>query len=491
MKDKLKSLTKDTMIYGLLMIAGRFLTFTLTLFYTQDLQPSELGDLSSVLAIVAFMGILATFGMESAFFRFWDKDNPNESRRVFSNAYISIAATSLFLSLILYMFSGIIASWFTTESYGLPMIQYASWIPFLDSLMLIPYAYLRLSDNAKLFTLTRFSIIVLAVGLSLYFVIVLKHGPAGALKAQFISSIAGALILSYQLYKNKLFKYDFKLYKEMLIFGLPTIPASLSAIVLQISDQPLIKFLVGGQNGSEQTGIYSINYKLGIPMMLFVSMFEYAWKPFYLNNRKEKNAKELFARVLTYFTLIASFLFLFITLFVDFIVKIPIATHKTLINSNYWEALNIVPIILIAYYFNGIFTNLTASFYITKKTKYLPISIGIAAAFNIVSNIIFIPIYGYIAAAYNTLFAYIISAGVLYYFQKGIYKIEYEWGRIIKICASTSIVLLIDFVCNSFTELIYNLTFKLAMMILHLVLLKLLGFYTKSEIAEIKKYTTK
>lgn len=273
----------------------------------------------------------------------------------------------------------------------------------------------------------------------------------------------------------------------MLFFGLPTIPASLSAIILQISDQPLIRFLIGGEEGASQTGIYSINYKLGIPMMFFVTMFEYAWKPFYLNHRKDENAKDVFARVLTYFTLLASIIFLIISLFINQIVQIPLSSTRTVIPPEYWEGLSIVPFVLLGYYFNGVFTNFTAAFYISKTTKYLPIAIGIAAIANFASNIIFIPIYGYVAAAYNTLFAYMICAGLLYYFQRKVYVIHYEWVRVLKIILSASIVYLINYLVNDFDNMLYDILFKLSLLCLHIIFLKLMGFYTKSEIKEIKR----
>lgn len=176
MKEQIKSLSKDTMTYGLMVIISRFLTFSLSLVYAHDLTTSEMGILSTVLPLVLFSGIMAAFGMEAGFFRFWDKDKPEESRKIFSNAYLTIAFTSFLLSFILFLFAEPIAGMITDQPYGISMIRYASWIPFLDSVMLIPYAYLRLVNKTKEFTITRFCVTVIAAGLSLYFVIILKQG---------------------------------------------------------------------------------------------------------------------------------------------------------------------------------------------------------------------------------------------------------------------------------------------------------------------------
>jgi O-antigen/teichoic acid export membrane protein len=157
-----------------------------------------------------------------------------------------------------------------------------------------------------------------------------------------------------------------------------------------------------------------------------------------------------------------------------------------LINSEYWEALGIVPIILAAYYFNGVFTNITSAFYITKNTKYLPMAVGTAAIFNIISNIIFIPIFGYIAAAYNTLFAYLISAAILYKFQKKIYEVEYEWGRVFKILLSTLLIFIADYILSNTFNGNTQIVSKIVLLFSHILLLKILGFYTRNEINEMK-----
>jgi len=212
-----------------------------------------------------------------------------------------------------------------------------------------------------------------------------------------------------ELVKYMRFKFDRTLLMEMLRFGLPTLPASLSAIVLQIADRPILKAMTN----SSEVAMYTVNYRLGIPMMLLVSIFEYAWKPFYLTHYEDEEHERLFSRVLTYFTLFSGIFFLLVGFFMEFLVRMPFIGGK-FINPEYWSGMGIIPIILGGYYFNGMFTNFSAGFHIKKKTEYLPLTIGLAAIVNVVMNIVLIPYYGIYGAAWATFVAYLVSAIAAY-----------------------------------------------------------------------------
>jgi O-antigen/teichoic acid export membrane protein len=214
----------------------------------------------------------------------------------------------------------------------------------------------------------------------------------------------------------------------MLRFGLPYLPASISAMMLQVIDVPILRELTD----YDTVGLYRANYKLGIFMMLFVSMFQYAWQPFFLTNAKETNAKEIFSKVLTLFILVSSFIWVFLSLFIEDIVKINFF-GRTIIEQGYWEGLFIVPIILLAYLFYGIHVNFTAGIYIEEKTKYLPFVTGLGAAVNIVVNYVLIPVYGIMGAALATLISYFVLTIGLFFVSQKFYKINYEYSVIFRI----------------------------------------------------------
>jgi len=172
-------------------------------------------------------------------------------------------------------------------------------------------------------------------------------------------------------------------------------------MMVQVIDRPILLALTN----ESTVGIYQANYRLGIFMMLIVSMYDYAWRPFFLTHAKDPDAKQLYSRILTYFTLFSSIVVLVVSLYVDDIVKIHVF-HRFIINPAYWSGLGIVPIILLGYLFNGLYVNFMAGIYIEKKTSHLPYITGIGAAINVVVNFLLIPKFGMFGAAWATFFAY-------------------------------------------------------------------------------------
>jgi O-antigen/teichoic acid export membrane protein len=273
--------------------------------------------------------------------------------------------------------------------------------------------------------------------------------------------------------------------KEMLIFGFPVMIANLPAMLLQVFDRILMPYL---KVTNAELNNYSVNYKLGIPMMLIVSMFEYAWKPFFLSHYKDEDAKAVFSRVFTYFTMLSVIVFLVVGFFMTFIVRMPFIGGK-FINPIYWNGMVIIPIILGGYFFNGAITNFSAGFYITKKTKYIAITMWVAAIANIILNIYLIPIYGYIGAAWATFLAYLIGAIIAFFLNDRVYKINYEWKRIGLLIGSALLCYFpTDYLLKHVSNQYLNFGIKFAVMGIFIVLLKVFGFFTATELVEIKKF---
>ena len=485
MKNKIKSLAGDTVIYGLSSIFGRFLSFILTPVYTNYLETSQYDFVIYSFSIVALLNVIYSFGMETAYFRFYNFDNKEQSKKAFSSAYIFINSISLIITIFLIAFSDFFGELMASpnvENVGL-LFSLAVLMPFIDALTYIPYGYLRMSRQAKKFAITKFLIIFITVAFNFIFLIPMGYQADGVFIAQVIGSSFAFLYFIPILKNNLSFKIDFNLMNQMLKFGMPTIPAAISGIILQVADRPILKELT---NSDLAITTYQVNYRLGIPMMIFVTVFEYAWKPFYLGNYQEKDSKELYARILTYFTLISSLIFLFFSFFMEYFVQVPFIGGK-LINPKYWDGLHIIPIILLAYFFNGLFTNFSAGFLIEKKTNYFPIAVGGAAIINIISNFILIPIMGYEGAAWATLIAYIFSAAVLYYYSLKIYPIKYEWGRILLIVSLACLV----FFASTYVKievLLLEIFIKIALIKIYIISLFLLGFFNKEELKFITNF---
>ncbi len=489
MNSKLKRLTKETSVYGISMVLGRFLNFLLTPFYSNYLDKNELSFIIYIYSAIAFINIFYSFGMETAFFRFIKNDNLEKDEKshqsiVFSNAYISILALSIVNSIIIVAFSFYIPGFIKSYPASPTLIQLISLIPVLDALVLIPFAYLRITNNAVKFAILRFIAIFFNVILNIIFLMNLKFGVWGVIYAQLISSSVALTIFIPQIIKLLRININFGLLKQMFIFGLPTLPASFSAIILQVADRQIMEYI----STPDVLANYGVNYRLAIPMMVFVSIFEYAWKPFYLNHYKDSDAKELFSKVLTYFSLVSMILIVSWSFSLEFIVQLPFLGGK-FINPNYWSGLDIVPIVMFGYYFNGVFTNLNAGFLIEKQTLYLPIAVGLGAIINIILNLLLIPSIGIYGGAWATFISYLLTAVIIFIFSRKVYPINYQWKSILIMAISSMLIILMEKSLNYyFTDLLYLFFFRLFLSLCLVVFLYFSVFKKYFDFSLFKKF---
>ncbi|HPI39088.1 MAG TPA: polysaccharide biosynthesis C-terminal domain-containing protein, partial [Ignavibacteriaceae bacterium] len=229
-------------------------------------------------------------------------------------------------------------------------------------------------------------------------------------------------------FKNFRIKFNPVLFKRLLKFGLPYLPGGMSAIFLHVIDRPIVEHLTD----LKTLGIYQANYRLGIFMMLFVMMFQYAWQPFFLQNAKEGNAKEIFSKVFTYFTIIGGIILVAISLFIDDLVKIQIM-NRSFIGEAYWGGLSIVPIILLAYLFNGFHYIFSAGLFIKEKSNSVPLIMGIAAGVNVAVNFALIPTMHIFGAALATLASYFVLAAGFFIVSQRLYEIKYEYTKMFRL----------------------------------------------------------
>ncbi|MBU1299413.1 MAG: oligosaccharide flippase family protein, partial [Bacteroidetes bacterium] len=420
MIDKIIRLGKDTAIYGTSTILGRLLNFLLVPFYTNVLLPSEYGITAYVYSLIAFLNVVYNYGMESAYFKYSSTLEIGDRKQNFNTPFLSIIISSSFFSAIILLLSKPIGGLIALPEDFSRIIIYSAIILFLDAIVIIPFASLRQTGKAKKFALIKFLNILINVSLNIILLVKFKLGVEGIFISGLAASAMTVVILLSDIFKNFRFNFSAKLFKELLKFGLPSLPAGLAAMMLQVIDRPILRYLTDDSS----VGIYQANYRLGIFMMLVVSMFDYAWKPFFFSTAKEQNAKDIFARITTYFLLGMATVFILITLLIENIVKFQIY-GKFIIHPDYWSGLNIVPIILLAYLFNGLSLTFSAGIYIQKKTSYLPFITLIAAIANVVFNFLLIPMLGIIGAAFATLISYVVMAVTMYYYSQKFYRIEY------------------------------------------------------------------
>lgn len=427
MIDKLKSLSKDTLIYGTSTILGRFLNFLFVPIYTNLFLPAEFGIVANIYAYVAILNVFFTIGLESGYFKFASTLEVGSEKENFSHPFIGIFLNSFVFSGILFAFSTGFTSLFQIAESREVLLKYTALILFFDAVTTVPFAYLRLQHKPMKFAAIRLANIVTTVALNVLFIIVLKKGIEYVFISNVIASGLTFVLLLPIILKNLKISFNKELVKELLKFSLPYIPAGISSNIIQVVNRPILTALTDDYT----VGVFQANYRLGIFMMLFVSMFEFAWRPFFLQNAKEPDAKKLYSRVMTMFLVVAAVIFIFLTLFIDNIVAIPLPGRGHLVGKAYWGGLSIVPVILLSYVFYGMYINLMAGIYIEKKTKYLPYITGGAALINVAVNFILIPTAGMMGAAITTLLSYIAMAAGIYFVSQKFYKIEYEYTKIL------------------------------------------------------------
>ena len=479
MFEKIKQLTKDTAIYGVSTIVGRFLTFLLVPFYTNIFLPDEYGIIANLYIFIAILNIIYIFGMDAAYLKFASNKTIASEKDNFSTPYLSVMIVSILVSLLIILLGGQINSLLEVPKHYSHLLYYTSLILLIDALAVIPFVKLRIERKAKKFATVKIINILTNVFFNITLVLYFKWGIEAVLISNLIASAAALIILLPDILKNIRPVINLSLLKRLIKFGLPYLPAGLGSMLIQGIDRPILT----NMTDLHTVGIYNANYKLGIFMMLFVNMFQYAWQPFFLQQAEEKDAKIIFSKVLTYFTFAASIILVFVSLYIDDIAKFNFF-GITLIGSLYWSGLVIVPIILFGYLFNGLYVVFTAGIYIEEKSIYVPLITGIGAAVNIVVNLLLIPSFGIMGAALATLASYIVIAAGLYIVTQKFYKIEYESAKMIGIFVTILLTGVIYYWLRSIDAL--NLFYKSFIMIFFVLISSLIAF-DKNELSILKK----
>lgn len=437
MSSKIARLASDTVVYGISTVLSRFLTFLLTPLFTNYLSKSEIGEVSGIYAMIAFVNILYSLGMEPAFMRFWSKDAGAENNRVFATAFSTVAVLSVIVTALTIALATPIADskLLALGMQGAHLVQIAALIPLLDGLVLIPFAQLRMQQRPKEFASMRLLSVVVTFTFTLLFVVGFGWRIEGALWAGVIGSATTFLVFLPGVLRTlrSVPSSASGLLRQMLAFGLPTVPSNFSSIMVQVADRPILMMLTS----SSVLGMYQTNFRLALPMMMFVTVFEYAWKPFYLNHRHDEDARQTFARVFTAFTGVCGVIFLVTAFFIEYLVQMPFIGGR-FVNPEYWEGMTIIPVVMFAYFFNGVFINMAAGLHIEKRTGYFPVATLAAAIVSVAATWMLVPLHGIMGAAWAKVLAYVVSAVILYVVSQRVYPISYEWSKVLMLLGATA-----------------------------------------------------
>ena len=463
MRNPIKALAGQTVIYGLGTIVPRLLNYLLTPFYVRVFVSGEYGQISELYAWIALLLAILTFGMETTFFRFSQKE---DSGKVFNNAEtIVLLITSIFLVLYGFFyksFAELIHYEFNTH-----YVLLLGIIVAIDAAAAIPFAMLRKENKAGRFSLIKTINVLTNIFFNILFLVVIPEksmmigerlfGEGTSLLiwvfiSNILASLLNLILLFPQLSKLRL-RLNRDLIVPMLKYSFPILLISLVGMVNEVADKILIKYLVtipdemtlasmnmtGNEYAMQQLGIYSANFKLGVLMTIFIQMFRFASEPFFFSHAKDRNAPTLYAKVMTYFVIFCLLIFLGVMFYMDILQHFVGRT-----GSDYREGLRIVPIILIANMLYGIVFNLSIWFKLSDKTYYGTIISIIGSITTLLCFFILIPRIGYMGAAIAHLACYSVMMLVSYFWGQRVMPIPYQIGRITIYCVLAAILFFIS-----------------------------------------------
>lgn len=430
-----KKLFKQTFVYGLATVLPRVLSVILVPLYVEVLLPEEYGIYATVMAFLILGNVLLSYGMETAFFRFVTKD-VSQKKIVQSTSLTSLTISSLVFLAVSLLFRNQIAaiSDFKTE-----YVTYGLWILALDALVVLPFVWFRANEKPMRYASIKIFNVVINLGLNLFFFLILPKLAESSLFWQnlwhadnkvayvFIANLIASaitLIVLLPVYIKIGFGFNKTIWKQMMKYALPVLVAGIAFSVNEAFDRILLKYLLPENIAEVEVGLYSACYKLGMFMTIFVMAFRLGIEPFFFNHSSSKNAKNTYAAITKYFTLFGCLILLVVVVYIDIFKRILIP------NSQYWEALKIVPLILLANLFLGIYHNLSVWYKITDRTKFGAYISVFAAVVTLGLNFLLIPYISYMGSAIATLAAYGSMMVLSYLYGRKYYNVPYEVKRL-------------------------------------------------------------
>jgi len=422
LKD-LKSVSKDSIIYGIGNVATKIVGFLLIPIYTNSeyLSISDFGVLSildiSIQVLVAIMGL----SLYQGFIRwYWDIKDTNERKKLFFSTFSTVSVFSILAGFILALFSNNISQLlFQTTEYSRALVLVII-NGVLMTIQALPNSSMRIQGQSKLYT--TLSVVKFTSNLlfTVYFVVFLKRGIEGIFEAQIIGSLLYFIIASPHIYKNSIFSYKLKTTKELLVYSYPLIFASMSGILLSTIDRYSLNYMAS----LPDVAIYSLGFKIGGSVKVFiVTSVQLALTPMLMKRINDPDNKRLFQKVLTYFSFGLMWIIVGLSIFGKEIIVLIARSPE------YIEATNLIPIIAMISFFGMAKDSVIMGLHVNKKTKIIGSLIIIAGIANLVFNIALIPIWGIYGAAWASLFAQILLFTTVLYFAQKSYKVNYERQR--------------------------------------------------------------
>jgi len=433
----LKSLFKQTFIYGLATVLPRMLSFLLVRLHTDESvlkSVADYGDVSLIYSYFVLFNVILAYGMETAFFRFFHKED--NKAKVVGTSSISLIVSSVLFFVLALAFQNQIANVIDIKA---EYINLVIWILLLDALVIIPFAWLRANAKPIKYAFIKILNVAINLGLNLFLLLWLKdlatessllasiYRPNFEINYIFIANLVASavtLLIMLPFYFKITYTFNTNLWKQMIRYAFPVLIAGVAFSINETFDRILLDKLLPENIAKTEIGMYSACYKLGMFMTLFVTAYKLGVEPFFFSHANTENPKKNYARILEYFVIFGSVILLGVVVFADVLKVILIGDEA------YWQAMLIVPIILLANLCLGIYHNLSVWYKITDRTKFGAYISVFGAAVTLLLNIWLIPKISYVGSALATLAAYASMMMISYYFGKKYYPIPYNLKKI-------------------------------------------------------------
>ncbi|MFC1784057.1 lipopolysaccharide biosynthesis protein [Candidatus Neomarinimicrobiota bacterium] len=451
----IRILGKQSLIYGIGTILTRLVTFLLLPVYTNVFTPEQYGVVSLSYAFTGFVIVFYRYGMDTALMKFYIDAEGDEKKKYFTIIFSTQTATSLIFSGIVFVTASFLSPIFLGGEYK-TLMQFVAIILFLDALRELPLLVLRANEKPRQFIFFSLINVLLLMGLNIYLVVFLKMGIEGVLVGNILASAIVLLATMPIIFQNfKIDSVNLNALKVVIKFGIPFLPAALFAMIMELSDRYLLEWLAD----TTAVGLYSAGNNFGKFGLLIVMGFNMGWTPYFLKKGKNNDAKQTFSQISKYFLGISGFFIVFISLWIDSIVRFKVG-GVSFFGEDYWTSTQVVPILLLGYYLFGIYVLQLPGVFITNRTKWVPAFRSIGAILAVTIGILLIPLLGIIGAATAKAIAYFGMAFAIWINNKKYYNIQQSWRGILFPIVYLIIVVVIPL----------NFTLRIVLSFLYLVL---------------------
>ncbi|OQB58705.1 MAG: Polysaccharide biosynthesis protein [Bacteroidetes bacterium ADurb.Bin145] len=435
--NEVRTLAKQTMVYGLGTIVPRFLNYgVVTLFYTRIFTKAEYGIITELYAWMVFLLIILTYGMETGFFRF--SQNSKDYDKVYSTTLISLLATSTAFLLLVNIFIRPVSAFLNYSNYPGYVRMFAA-IVAIDAFTAIPFARLRRENRALLFSAIKIANVVIIIVSVIFFLLIAPgiyeksngwfreiYDPDFGVGYVFLANLIGSaatliLLIPFIILKKPVF--DCKLWKRMMAYSLPLLITGLSGSVNDTLDKVILRRMMGEEDGLAILGEYGAGYKVAVLMALFIQMFRFAAEPFFFERAKQSDAKKTYAEVMKYFIIVMLIVYLAINLY--------LSGFQYIIGKDFRGALGIVPIVAMGYLLYGIYINHSIWYKLTDLTIFGIYITMIGAIVTVLINVSLIPVFGYLASAWAHVASYGSMIIMSFIFAEKRFKVDYGMTQFI------------------------------------------------------------